>query len=122
MKPRSVATLKREALKAWGKVILSRDPVCVVCGKEKARHPHHIFPRARYRHLWFDLRNGAALCVGCHYRIHFDPMVPALKIADHLGAKYGHLELDAVLGRRRNPYGKRELENILVALQEVSHA
>ena len=114
---RSMAALKREALKVWGTLILKRDPTCKVCGRAPSRNPHHLFPRSRYRHLWFDLRNGAGLCTSCHYRIHYDPVVPVLKIVDEMGSKYGYLELDAVLGRRKNPYKRGELENILTALR-----
>lgn len=116
---RSMASLKREALKTWGAVILKRDPTCRVCKRGPSRNPHHLFPRSRYRHLWFDLRNGVGLCTSCHYRIHYDPVIPVLKIVDEMGNSYGHLELDAALGRRRNPYKRVELENIIVALNHA---
>ena len=121
MKRVTVSILRRKCLSAWGKAILARDPVCIVCGKEKATQPHHIFPRARYRHLWFDLRNGAALCIGCHYRAHFDPVRPVLRFQAHMGDKFNSLALDAIQGRRVNPYGKKELANILIALKEASN-
>lgn len=119
---RSMAALKREVLKAWGAAILKRDPTCRVCKKAPSRNPHHLFPRSKYRHLWFDLRNGAGLCIRCHYQIHFDPIVPVLKIVDEMGSTYGFLELDATLGRRKNPYKRGEYENILLALKEIVHA
>ena len=122
MRRTTTASLRRKCLKAWGKVILIRDPVCIVCGKEKSVHPHHIFPRSRYRHLWFDLRNGAALCIADHYRAHFDPVLPVLRMQAYLGDKFNSLALDAVQGRRANPYGKKELANILVALKEAENA
>ena len=118
MRKPTTASLRRKCFKLWGAIVLKRNPVCIVCKKEKSREPHHIFPRSRYRHLHFDLRNGAALCTKCHWRVKYDPMVPCLKIADHFDGVYGFLELDAVLGRRKNPYGKKELQNIAIALQE----
>ena len=118
----SASTLRHHCLSAWGKAILAHDPVCIVCGRERAANAHHIFPRARYRHLWFDLRNGAALCIGCHYRAHFDPVRPVLRFQAHMGDRFNSLMVDAFNGRRTNPYGKKELANILIALMEVSNA
>ena len=113
-KLRSLKALKRDALKAWGKVILTRYPKCVVCG-EQSRHPHHLFPRSRYLHLQMDLRNGRGLCVRCHYAIHYDPIIPLLKILST--DIHPALITDARLGRRKNPYKRNELENIIIALK-----
>ena len=117
MRKSTVVSLRRRCLSLWGKIILSRDPVCIVCGREPSKHPHHIFPKSRYRHLLFDLRNGAALCIGDHYRAHYDPVRPVLRFQAHLGDRFNALVFDAFNGRRRNPYGKKELANIAVALQ-----
>lgn len=122
---RPLSALRRECLRLWGKIILSRDPVCVVCKGKPATQPHHIFPRSRYRHLHFDLRNGAALCVGDHYRIHHDPVIPVLRLQAEMGDRFGSLTLDAHDGRRRSPYTRKDLEAIKVALlaaEEESHA
>lgn len=114
---RSIATIKRECKKLWGKVILERNPVCIVCRRATATQPHHIFPRSRYRHLHYDLRNGAALCVGDHYRIHHDPVIPVLRLKEELGDRFMSLAMDAQTGRRNGPYKRQELENIRIALQ-----
>ncbi len=119
---RSMSALKRDALKVWGMVILNRDPTCRACKRGPSRNPHHLFPSSRYRHLWFDLRNGVGLCTSCHYRIHYDPVIPVLKIVEEMGKAYGDLELDAALGRRKQPYKRGEYENIIVALKEATHA
>ena len=112
---RSLKAVKRECLKAWGKVILRREPVCRVCKAAPSKHPHHLFPRSRYLHLHYDLRNGLGLCIKCHYQIHYDPILPLIRL---LGSGLPtHLLADAQLGRRRTPYKRSELENILVALK-----
>ena len=114
-KLRSLKVLKREALKAWGRVILSRHPICCVCKGAPSKHPHHLFPRARYSHLHYDLRNGVGLCIKCHYQIHYDPIFPLRE----LNIYYIRPDLlsDAQTGRRINPYKRVELENIIMALR-----
>ena len=117
MRRTTTAAITRRCLRLWGRVVLKRDPVCVVCNKEPSKHPHHIFPRSRYRHLWFDLRNGVGLCIGDHYAAHFDPVRPVLRYERHFGDQFRSLVADALTGRRRNPYGKKELLNIELALR-----
>ena len=118
MAKRKLSALKREALKAWGKVILTRQPMCLVCKSAPSKHPHHLFPRARYRHLHYDLRNGVGLCIKCHYQIHYDPFFPITYLLLEDGMPYlDDLAKDAVGGRRKNPYKRQELENIIIALK-----
>jgi hypothetical protein len=119
-KLRSLKALKREALKAWGKVILARYPKCAVCETEPSKHPHHLFPRSRYLHLQMDLRNGRGLCIQHHYQIHYDPIIPLLKILST--DLHPTLITDARLGRRKNPYRRIELENIITALKGAINA
>ena len=114
---RSMAALKREAFKAWGAAILKRDPSCRVCRFKPSKHPHHLFPRSRYRHLWFDLRNGAGLCIGCHYEIHYSPISPIMALMAESKDRLHSLTNDSIGGRRKNPYKRGELENIIVALK-----
>ena len=113
---KSIKALKNECLKIWGKIVLKRDQKCVTCGAP-AKHPHHLFPRSRYRHLWFSLQNGVGLCVSCHYRMHYDPVVPVLYLQAKYPDRMNSLMDDALNGRRRNPYKRSELENINVALR-----
>jgi len=117
-KLKSMKALKRNALKAWGAVILKRNPVCLVCKGAKSKHPHHLFSRARNRHLHFDLRNGAGLCIKCHYQIHYDPILPLIRVLNEKPSEeMASLINDAVHGRRKNPYTRKELENITLALK-----
>lgn len=116
---RSLSAIRKECLRLWGRIILARDQICVVCKEKPSSQPHHIFPRSRYRHLHFDLRNGAALCIGDHYRIHHDPVIPILRLQSEMGERFCTLTVDAHNGRRRNPYTRGELENIHLALTEA---
>lgn len=113
---KSLKSLKSQCFKAWGKMILARDRKCIICNAKKAVHPHHIFPRSRYLHLQFDLRNGVGLCAGCHLKAHHDPVRPVLRIQAHKGEAFGPLVMDALTGKRKNPYKRKELDNILTAL------
>ena len=117
-KLRSLKVLKRECLKAWGKVILRRYPDCFICRGSPSRHAHHLFPRSRYLHLHYDLRNGIGLCIKCHYLITYDPIIPLMQIMSNY-EHMGPLIADAMHGRRRTPYKRTELNNILIALQEA---
>lgn len=54
----------------WAKAVkLRAKGVCEWCGKP-AIDSHHMVSRARSRMLRHDLRNGVALCKGCHMEFH----------------------------------------------------
>ena len=63
----------------WRKVILSRDPICVMCKKARATQADHIMPITRGGSQW-SYDNGQGLCHQCHSRKTHDEMqvVPKL--------------------------------------------
>jgi hypothetical protein len=45
------------------------DGRCAVCSGAKGLQAMHLYPKGRYPHLRFDLKNGAPGCPGCHRRL-----------------------------------------------------
>jgi len=64
-------SLKKKMDALWSKIIRSRGS-CEVCGTA-CQNAHHIIGRVNYNLRW-DLRNGVALCVGCHFKAHNNPI------------------------------------------------
>lgn len=60
----------RWALHTWSQAVkkLSNN-ICQICDKP-SKHAHHIFPKAKFPQLTFNLNNGIALCVQHHREIH----------------------------------------------------
>jgi hypothetical protein len=54
----------------WRNSVIKRDKKCVVCGKDKELHAHHIKPFAKYPELRTVLSNGITLCKTCHRKMH----------------------------------------------------
>jgi 5-methylcytosine-specific restriction protein A len=50
------------------KVILERDPICVVCHREPSREVDHIKPFQGIWSMFVDLTNLQGLCKSCHSR------------------------------------------------------
>ncbi len=46
------------------------DYACQICGWEKFLHVHHIYPKAKYPELFFDMGNLITVCTECHHSIH----------------------------------------------------
>lgn len=78
MKPQK-AKLRSEADKLWYEAILKMaNYKCEVCGK-KAIQAHHFVPKSLSNALRFQLINGVALCIQCHFSHHHrgDPKIHA---------------------------------------------
>ena len=61
----------------------------------------HIFPKGRYRHLKYDLENGAPGCPGCHRRLTNDHERHRNFCIQFLGAeKYEKLRLRSLSKER----------------------
>ena len=83
-RPKSrLAKLRRKAFSLWTKCVKERDNhTCQLCGardgelnangKPTIINAHHVIGR-RCKALRFDVRNGLALCAGCH---RFSPVGP----------------------------------------------
>jgi len=58
--------------KIWRDKVFERDDfTCLKCNQKGGRlHPHHIFNFAQYKHLRYEEKNGATLCVNCHKKFH----------------------------------------------------
>ena len=86
---KSKAALKRKYDKMAREIVFARDRMrCRRCGK---RPPEiqlqwaHIYSR-RYLCLRWDPGNALALCAGCHFWIHANPMDGAEFVRDTVGA------------------------------------
>ena len=60
----------RGKLSRWSKQVIKRDVCCQKCESTKDLHAHHIFQKALFPDLAYDLANGLTLCSGCHYELH----------------------------------------------------
>lgn len=73
--------LKDELDRYWSLYIRKRDNKCILCGGYEGEigrlQAHHwIVSRGDSLRYKFDVRNGVALCYGCHiHRIHTNPTV-----------------------------------------------
>lgn len=67
-----IKRLKKQCDNLWSKCVRLRDGKCALCGTQEHLNAHHwIHSRAQGNlHRW-DVRNGLAVCYGCHlYKIH----------------------------------------------------
>lgn len=49
---------------------------CVYCNTSRHLSAHHIFPKAKYKGLKYNLDNGILMCASCHIQLHIlnDPI------------------------------------------------
>lgn len=59
----------RRELSDWSKNIIERDNKCMECNNINDLHAHHIYPKAQYPELIFNMNNGITLCAKCHRSI-----------------------------------------------------
>jgi hypothetical protein len=117
----SIPKLRRECDRLWTAIIRRREETCIVCRKNPVAHAHHIFAKSRHAHLRHDLRNGAALCGGCHQEAHHNPVRPVMVISQQVD-DFGKLFFDAYHSRPSKPINRQQFENIKAALLEVANA
>ena len=43
---------------------------CVYCNTSRRLSAHHIFPKAKYKGLTYNLNNGILMCYECHLELH----------------------------------------------------
>jgi 5-methylcytosine-specific restriction endonuclease McrA len=43
---------------------------CVYCNTSRKLSAHHIFPKAKYKGLKYNLNNGILMCYKCHLEVH----------------------------------------------------
>ena len=78
--------------KLWYLYLIEQQPLCEVCGNNKAIQIHHYYYKSSYAHLRYDLDNGISLCQGCHFLLHFkDPKKITEKIDKARGKKWKEL-------------------------------
>jgi hypothetical protein len=74
----------------------------------------HLFPKGRYRHLKWDLQNGAPGCAGCHRKLTNDHEAHRDFCIRYLGAdQYEQLRLRTLL---------RDKVDLDVVLEILEHA
>ena len=75
-----------DAIKAFSKAVLKRDPVCVRCAKRKATEAHHLVRKSRsvgHKNAHHP-DAGAGLCRACHAYVHDHPSPEWIKPLDYL--------------------------------------
>lgn len=88
------AKLKKIADKLWSLIVRAAGK-CHLCGSSERLQAAHGFSR-RYLGTRFDLRNGWALCSGCHMRYTHDPLGWDEIMRRELGALYEVLRQNAL--------------------------
>ena len=68
--------LQKEADRLLQEWVKKKYPKCLVCGK-KTHCGHHFFPKSLSSALRYLVQNLIPLCVGCHFKHHFqnDPTI-----------------------------------------------
>jgi len=56
--------------KVWMQNVKKRDKQCMICGRTKELHAHHILPNALLPHLSLEILNGITLCRFHHIALH----------------------------------------------------
>lgn len=115
--------LNKQLDKLWSEVVRSKGE-CELCGRrppEVVLHAHHIFSRRHYSTRW-DIRNGLALCNGCHlYKAHKDIQ----EFSDWVQSKYGVEYIDEIRQKAHSTadYTKEEklemIENLKKCLTNI---
>lgn len=101
---------EKQANDLWRHLVYSKslDGKCAVCGQKKGLQAMHLFPKGRYRHMRFELSNGAPGCSGCHRRLtndheqHRDFCIRYIGAAEYerlrlMSISRGKMDIDAVL-------------------------
>ena len=61
----------RSDLFYWAREVrMKYDYHCVYCNRTRHLSAHHIFPKARFPGLKYNLNNGILMCKGCHINLH----------------------------------------------------
>ena len=98
---------------AWAQVV-KKGGVCVRCGKKENLQAAHIASRNYHSTRWLPL-NGLALCAGCHFFAHLNPVLFTEFVKSHLGRnKFKQLKLQIVEVRK---WSVEELESQLANLE-----
>ena len=58
------------ALRAWARIIKSRDNQCKICSHKENLIAHHILYKNKYPESFLEVYNGVTLCKDCHYDYH----------------------------------------------------
>ena len=61
----------RNDLFYWSREVrMQYDYHCVYCDASRHLSAHHIFPKAKYKGLKYNLNNGILMCSKCHVELH----------------------------------------------------
>ncbi len=116
MRKPSRKTLKNKCDKLFSQFIRSRGK-CEWCLKKlppSKLHAAHIFSR-RFLITRWNFNNCLALCPGCHFRGHEEPLEFAEFVKNKLGEEKYHR-----LRRERHEIKKCNLEDIVKVLKELN--
>lgn len=116
----SIKTLRNKADRLWSEAVRARDGFCQRCGRQPPEivlQAAHVLSR-RYKAIRWDLRNGLALCLGCHHFAHKQPVEWDWFVRDRLGEMYDELRHEAVDYVRR--VKKIDLEEVIASLEKES--
>ena len=68
---KNIKRIRNKADKAFKEAVIERyGLVCEACGAESTSTAHHFFPRSLYAVLRFDIENGIAIGIKCHFSHH----------------------------------------------------
>lgn len=55
----------------WSREVRIKDGhKCVICEKTRKLTSHHLFSKAKFPELKYNIANGIALCFNCHTELH----------------------------------------------------
>lgn len=103
---------KKKADTLWSQVVRQRG-ICERCGKKGVLNAHHITSRANHS-LRYDLKNGLALCVGCHFWIHQNLVLGAEWLKHDRPEIYKYLMKEKNVIKQLKTY---DYEKIIIELQ-----
>lgn len=102
IKPGTIPAIRRDCDRLWREAVMARsDGRCEVCGNF-AYCGHHIFTRGSSLATRWDMDNGIALCIRCHYAVH----------SSNLGQEYMLRILEVVGAERMERVRARHHEKV----------
>ena len=61
----------RKEYKEWRKDVIKKYKKCVLCGEKENLIAHHLISVKEDETKIYEIENGIAVCINCHFRIHY---------------------------------------------------
>jgi 5-methylcytosine-specific restriction endonuclease McrA len=102
------AQLNKKAFNIFKQIVLERDNfLCQSCGG-KASTAHHYFPKSLYLYLYYELLNGFAICVSCHFAHHTKSDAIVHRNIEKAKGKYWFSKLEKKMKDKPAKYGSEK--------------